>query len=107
MATLREARIIIPLQDNKGIELGGVHSRFQNTVVNVFGGFTQTFGNGGEKNRRGPANVIERVAIYDIAVDVDNPRTVHLLKALARDAKASARQDAIYLRLATGEVINV
>ncbi len=99
---MREARLILPERDNDGNSLTGVHEALQDRLCDAFGGFTLTYGKGGWKNDAGLL-FREAVYIYDVAVKDAGAG----LRQIAQDLRVAARQEAVYLRLPTGDVVFV
>ena len=99
---MREARIILPEDDNAGASLNAVHKKLESRLCDAFGGFSRTSGVGGWNNQHG-TTFTETVRIYDIACE-NSLQSCHALLALARWLRAEARQEAIYLRQPGGEV---
>lgn len=94
---MREARIILPLADNRGANLAAVHKALAEKLTQAFGGYTAF-------NSWGPwKGVTEPGITYDVACEYSFA-TVRTLLAIARWARAVAGQDAVYLRLPRGEV---
>ena len=100
---LREARIILPMRDNAGEPLYRVKDALARELGAAFGGYTLlTSGHGSWNNAKG-GEVSEYIWIFDVAA-ADNTFNDELLTQIAASLKISARQDAIYLRLPSGEV---
>lgn len=98
----REARIILPVFDNEGVDLGAVHSDLKRHVCEAFGGFTATPSMGGWLSPTGKLHEEPGIA-YDIACeDTATSRTV--LRQIAFYLALEARQECIYLRLPSGRV---
>jgi hypothetical protein len=68
---IKEARIILPVFDNRGYTLDAVHARLQRKLAHYFGGFTATDARGGWVATGGEL-IKEQVTVYDIAVDDQN-----------------------------------
>lgn len=98
---MREARLILPENDNTGAPLKAVHEALQDRLCEAFGGFTLSFGRGGWKNDAGLL-FREPVMIYNIAMETADSQT---LRFIARGLLKDTDQEAISLRLPTGEVV--
>ncbi len=107
---LKEARIILPVLDNDGNDLGHVHAALVADLEREFGGLTIHDAQGSWEGQR------EAVTIYDIAVPwPDRHHTAHwdatkcddtlgTLLELSSEACFAARQECVYLRLPNGAV---
>lgn len=103
---LREARIILPRQDNNGVPLIPVKNVLEKKLLTSFGGFTRLEGMGGwESNRVMHTRRLyqEYVWIYDIVVSLDWMASIKL-KRIGLWLKKVANQESIYLRLPSGEI---
>jgi len=90
---MREAKIILPLNDNQGEPMETAHSRLQKTLCTEFGGFTAQNATGGYVNQAGETQ-IEDVTIYFIAIQFkDWPK----MQNIARDLIDTTDQESIYL----------
>lgn len=98
---MREARIILPHRDNDGLDVSGAHQDLKLALIRQFGGYTTFNVWGGWRHPTTGAIVEDESAAYDVAVP-DN--AVDGLRRLAFQAGKTAHQDAVYLRLPTGEV---
>jgi len=94
---MREARIILPVNDNDGESLAKVHEALQETLCEYFGGYTRTDGVGGWKNNTGEI-VRDRIAIYNVAIDDAGLCGGSRLLIIAAGLLQAANQDAIYYR---------
>jgi hypothetical protein len=99
---MREARIILPKTDNRGLSLAAIHSRLALDLVDTFGGATAADTHGLWRNGLGVLHVEDGTA-YDVAVD-DNPENVAKLRDIATAYGKAADQEAVYLRLPSGDV---
>lgn len=94
---MREGMFILPLQDNDGVDLSAlVHDTWERLSA-VFGGVTAIQGVGiwdGQKE-----DVWTLTAAYD-----PTEANHRIFERIARDAAQGARQNALYLRYADGEV---
>lgn len=99
---MREARIILPLRDNAGHGVPLAHDELQMHLCEQFGGYTA-------QNVRGawlsPHNAVMQDAsvAYDVACE-PTPANDAALATLAVAAGRAAHQQAVYLRLPSGEV---
>ncbi len=98
---MREARLILPENNNAGTPFKAVHEALQDRLCEAFGGFTLSYGRGGWKNDAGLL-FREPVIIYDIAMETSESQTLRLI---ARGLLNDTDQEAIYMRLPTGEVV--
>lgn len=102
---MKEARITMPLVGHylttERSELA--HRLFSIRVAKRFGGYTATKGFGGWVDASG--NLIEEaVMVYDIAATPDEAADVDLVE-LAEWFGRDMRQEAVYVRKFTGEVV--
>lgn len=95
---MREARIIVP---NKP-EHHHVARELRHKLAHSFGGYTETIGYGGWVDPRGEL-IAEAVIVYDVAM-ADTAENVTAIRALADHVRVAARQQAVYLRLPSGNV---
>jgi len=111
---IREARIILPLRDNDGVELIEAKDGLEVKLIELCGGFTRAIGFGGwdsnaPKSRSPSSNPkpleihTEEVWIYDVACSNIQQNYENLTK-IAVWLRGSARQQSIYLRLPSGDV---
>lgn len=103
---MRECTIILP--DNRsGDALPPIAFRsFEREVCQAFGGFTVTLGHGAWRDANGII-IKDTVRVYTIATDdvtFQARDTDDTLRSLARDYGRRLSQDAVYVRLYTGEV---
>ena len=99
---MREALIILPNEDNHGRHIVAVHDRLQVALCNVFGGYTATQACGGWQSTDG-ARIEESVTCYMVAME-DSQANAAVLREIALDAGKEAKQEAMYVRYASGEV---
>ena len=98
---MREARLIVPINDNQGKSLDHVHAEIAECLVSEFGGLTEIEAKGMWFN---DARLFaENVYFYDVAMEVSKENEKKLVD-IAMLAKKLAGQDAIYLRHANGYV---
>jgi len=100
---MREARIILPLYDNDGVDLQAVHRSLKTRLCAEFGGYTATPSMGGWIDNTGKLYEEPGIA-YDVAVPEANIGTIETLRDIAAIAGRKAMQKAMYLRLPTGKV---
>jgi hypothetical protein len=98
----REARIILPVYDNDGVDLAAVHTDLKRHVCEAFGGYTATPSLGGWLSPTGKIHEEPGVA-YDIACE-DTAKARSELREIAFWLAVGARQECIYLRLPSGRV---
>jgi len=95
---MKEARLIVPR-----------HHQWQTVVekrlTEAFGGFTLIFAHGGWKDKTG-AFITEPVAVYDVAMDVTRDNRNKLMQ-IARETMVALNQEAVYVRLPSGDVLLV
>jgi len=111
---IREARIILPLRDNDGVELIEAKDGLEVKLMELCGGFTRATGVGGwdpnaSKSRSASAKaqpleiLTEKVWIYDVACSNVQQNYANLTK-IAVWLRDIARQQSVYLRLPSGDV---
>jgi predicted cupin superfamily sugar epimerase len=105
---MRVAIFNLPLADNSGNALNDVHAALQADIVDAFGGFTLTHGQGGWRDDVTGKVFCEPVAIYQIAMDA-TPDNARRLRSLAIWHGRVADQLAVYLVHADGvaEFVNL
>lgn len=99
---MREARIILPVADNAGNPLDLIHRRLARALCQTFGGATVAETRGMWVSSSGKL-YDEPGRAYDVAM-ADTPENAAMLRAIAMTAGASAGQEAVYVRFASGEV---
>ncbi len=99
---LKEARLIVPMQDNDGHPSDDILSEVRSRMLDVFGGYTETVGMGGWAD----AGSIYRepVAIFDVAIDPFDSTKTGALLALAQHVRQQLYQEAVYLRWYDGDI---
>lgn len=98
---MREAQITLPTTDVPR----RVHADLQSAIVARFGGFTRTTGQGSWQDPApGGRFYKDDVALYAVAME-PTPANDEALDDIAVAAGASARQVAVYVRHASGEVV--
>ena len=98
---LREATIILPVNDNDGSPLRGVHAILERMLITAFGGFTAVQARGGWNGPIGPQ--FEPVIVYTVAGDATEANLVRFIE-IARQICREARQECIYVRDFNGNV---
>ena len=83
----------VPLADNAGAPINGVHALVRDTLAAHFPGFTELDGAGAWL--AGPHVAHEPIRVY--LVDTSDAAAPDLLRALARRVKTQAAQDAVYV----------
>ena len=83
----------VPMTDNAGAPINGVHALVRDTLAERFPGFTELDGSGAWL--AGPHVVHEPIRVY--VVDSSDPVAPDLFRALARRVKTLAAQDAVYV----------
>lgn len=100
--TMREARIILPVLDNEGRSLAPVHEMLTVDLIEAFGGVTCVDCMGAWQDHNGNVHREAGVA-YDVAMEPCTANDLRLVE-IAIGAGRSARQLAMYVRLADGRV---
>lgn len=99
---MREARIILPRFDNDDVALTEVHTWLRRQLAGAFNGFTAADADGywlGEKY----TVYSERVTFYDVAMAPTGSNDL-ILRNVARVCGIMAKQQAVYVRYASGDV---
>ena len=105
MIELREAAIIVPVCDNEGFSLAGIHGELQRALIGTFGGYTCLSGVGGWKRVTGEIQT-EKVFVYVVAVE-ETLKVRQDLEYIAKAFRRIAGQQAVYVRYAQGDVVLV
>ena len=100
---MREAKIILPVLGNNGLPMDKEHASLEAMLVKQWGGCTRTLGLG-LWNTDMDKLYREEVYIYTIAMEV-TPKNRGSLQAIADAIGIAARQDAMYVCHADGEVV--
>jgi len=103
---MKEAKIIIPKWNARHSKVptmthGIALNRLRRALVEAFGGYTKTEGEGAWVSNG--AIISEPVDVYTVAC-TDSPVSVNTLRALAKDACAALEQECVYLKLPNGTV---
>jgi len=99
---MKEAKIILPVCDNKGNDLNAIHRSLRVYLAKHFGGFTATPALGGWVNNQDILQE-EKVVVYTVAVgDLSDATTA--LWTICRTLRKAARQDSIYYCDSSGSV---
>jgi hypothetical protein len=98
MATLREALVILP--DSKNDK--PIHATLKRELCNVFGGYTATPCQGGWVNPQGEL-IEDYGTAYSVAM-LDSEANRAVFKEIANTIGKLAKQQAMYVRYANGEV---
>ena len=99
---MKEARLIVPAASSEGKLLRPILDQIRQDLLKEFGGYTETLGQGAWQDDTG-ARFIEPVHTFDIAMEETGANYIILCK-LARRICETAKQQAVYVRLASGEV---
>lgn len=99
---MREAMIILPQHDNARHSLQHVRHYAEKALAAAFGGFTVTNGKGGWINSRGEL-LSEPVWQFTVACE-PTPQDDAKLTSIARYMGTEGKQDAVYVRYASGDV---
>jgi hypothetical protein len=94
---MREAKLILPVYDNRGISLVNVHEALHAKLAHHFKGYTATTADGGWKGGSEP------VIVYTIAMR-NTSRNNERLYDIAEWLVEQAQQDAIYVKHPDGTV---
>lgn len=96
---LREARIVMPY-DNDDEDS---HAGLRTALLDAFGGYTCTTGVGAWRDdfRR---SIIDRVQVYDVAIEAERDATWDTLFQIAMKAGRELDQEAVYIRYPDGSV---
>ena len=100
---MKEAKLIMPLVDNDGRSLAGLHKRLRSALAAEFGGYTMVGGLGGWVAEGRGAPVEEPVAIYAIAMYTGMSRG-QALRQIALKFGREAGQECVYIRYNSGKV---
>lgn len=95
------AILIVPQDDNDGVDLSYLHDRITDDLCYSFGGFTAVPAVGGWENKG--KKQIEYVVIYYIAAE-DTPAHNAQLRSYAMQYREAAHQEAIYWQDFSGEI---
>ena len=99
---MKEARLIVPMQNNHGQSLSQLALQVQKRLAETFGGFTLTEGYGGWISPTGKVHY-EPVLVFDIAMD-SKVSNIEALTSIAAKVAKEAEQEAVYVRLPGGSV---
>ena len=99
---MREARIILPIVSLER-EHTTVHKGLRRLLCQSFGGCTVTQGSGAWVDGEGNT-ITETVTIYDVAVEPTTLNGARVIQ-LAHNAASDLNQEAVYVRLPTGNVL--
>lgn len=99
---MREARIILPINDNNGNSLSFLHKSLAGELCRHFGGATATQSNGMWIADNGKLYDEPGIA-YDIAMEPTRDNDAIMREIAVRFGRL-AEQEAMYLRLADGQV---
>lgn len=99
---MREARIILPNADNNGQSLQLLHGELARTLCRRFGGATASTTRGMLVSNDGTF-YDEPGTSYDVAMD-DTAENAETLRSIAFAFGRRARQEAMYVRYASGVV---
>lgn len=99
---LRQASIILPINDNQGESLGAVHNKLQTTLCKLFGGFTAVDSFGGWLSPEGKL-YREPGKLYKVAMEPTTSNAA-VLRDIARGLAQEADQECIFVEQANGEV---
>lgn len=98
---MKEAQIILPIHDNHGKPLAHIHAELQVALCNTFSGYTAFQANGGWQSCDG--RIEEPVTAYTVAMEPSEANDA-VFREIALDVGRKARQEAVYIRYASGEV---
>lgn len=100
---MKEAKIILPTRDNHAAPLSDLHVNLRKELAETFGRYTARRAYGGWVNDSG-ALIEEQVHEYVVTYDCHNVTLDAKLIELATRYGKLAKQDAIYVRTASGRV---
>ena len=100
--TRRIATLTLPLRDNAGVQLTGVHKVLRSQLLDAYGGYTQTLVTGAWKGDDGKVYLDDSLK-YEIAMTTGVNAGKKLVR-IATEACASARQECVMVQLASGVV---
>jgi hypothetical protein len=98
---MREAVIVLPVNFNDGKPMAAAHNWLRRKLSDTFGGFTAHEAVGGWST--GGVVQIEPVVRYVVACPTDKQARV-TLRLIAADLQRMGKQEAIYLRMPSGDV---
>lgn len=90
------ATIIVPVAP--GSRNGHCHADVQRRLAETFGGWTMHYGEGGWLSDN--MNVVEQVAVYDVAMD-DTPMNRETMRDIAHNVRSDLEQESVYLAFNT------
>lgn len=98
----RMATLTLPICDNSGARLAHVHKILRSSLLDAFGGYTQSLVTGAWRDEAG--NVYQDDSLkYEIAMDT-GVKNGQLLVHLAGMACLAAKQECVMVQLASGVV---
>lgn len=100
---IKEARMILPLNDNHGASLEKLHEHLRGIFADTFGGVTIARVHGVWRNPDTGQVIHEENFEYRVATRFDN-YSRDLLRDIAASAARDGRQECIYLALPNGEI---
>lgn len=98
---MREGLLIVPQADNSGAPLAAVKHAAMSALVGAFGGCTVRQAEGAWWS--GERLYVEPVWEITAAMS-PSPENAAILQRIARDVGRDGRQEAVYVRYATGDV---
>ena len=98
---MKLARIILPERDNNNESLTWQHQALQDILIARYGGFTMTKGFGGWKLEKVGVTYMERVWVYEVAME---RAAVVDFRKLAADTARDAKQECVMIVTPQGDV---
>ena len=93
---MKVVKFNLPMQDNNHNTLEAEHAAVQRDLVRRYGGFTATEGLGGWQDEESGNVHVEKVRIYEVALDLTVPMPFTRFLELVRFHGAKCRQLAVY-----------
>lgn len=97
---LKEARIVMPSPAGDGMD----HESLRTAIVAAFGGYTCTTGVGAWRPADSDTTIVDKVAIYDVAIEAERDASWDMLFQIAMQAGRDLKQEAVYIRYPDGAV---
>lgn len=101
--SLRIATITLPLRDNLGVRITEAHAALRTSVLDAFGGYTQTLVTGAWRSTEDGTIYQDDSLKYEIAMNTGPGHGQELVR-IAKEACVAARQQCVMIVLASGVV---